>query len=299
MHERELRNIKYMMRFLPDKLYIQAYYFARLKKFCNLKHPRTLNEKINWLKLHDHNPMYPTMVDKYEAKKYVARIIGEQHVIPTFGVWNSFDEIDFDALPNQFVLKCTHNCDALWIDRDKAKMNKAAAKRKLDAALKQNFYYIAREWQYKNVKSRILAEAYMDDCDNADSLNEERCLTNYKFFCFNGNPLFLYVENINAMRLSFLNLDWRFAEFQRSDWRRYDELPPKPSCLEEMIETAKELSKGIPFVRVDLYEINHTVYFSELTLTPSGGFIPFEPKEWDEKLGGLLDLGSVKGYAQN
>lgn len=296
MSEKDLRNVKYLMRFLPDKLYIQAYYFARFKKFCNLKNPRTFNEKINWLKLHDHNPMYPTMVDKCEAKKYVANIIGEQHIIPTLGVWNSFDEIDFDTLPNQFVLKCTHDCGGYVIIRDKAKMNKAAVKKKLEAALSQNFYYIAREWQYKNLKSRIIAEAYMDDSDNADSLNKGRSLMNYKFFCFNGNPLFSYVANLNDVRISFLNLDWSFAEFQRSDYRQFDELPPKPSCLDEMIEIARKLSEGLPFVRVDLYEVNHTVYFSELTLTPGGGFIPFEPKEWDEKLGELLDLGSVKSY---
>lgn len=293
MSEKDLRNVKYLMRFLPDKLYIQAYYFARFKKFCNLKNPRTFNEKINWLKLHDHNPMYPTMVDKCEAKKYVANIIGEQHIIPTLGVWNSFDEIDFDTLPNQFVLKCTHDCGGYVIIRDKAKMNKAAVKKKLEAALSQNFYYIAREWQYKNLKSRIIAEPRMDVLEDEDGLNKGG-MTDYKFFCFNGEPLFLYVSN---ERISFLNLDWSFAEFQRSDYRQFDELPPKPSCLDEMIEIARKLSEGLPFVRVDLYEVNHTVYFSELTLTPGGGFIPFEPKEWDEKLGELLDLGSVKSYA--
>ena len=155
--------------------------------------------------------------------------------------------------------------------------------------MSQNFYYIAREWQYKNLKSRIIAEPRMDVLEDEDGLNKGG-MTDYKFFCFNGEPLFLYVSN---ERISFLNLDWSFAEFQRSDYRQFDELPPKPSCLDEMIEIARNLSKGLPFVRVDLYETKHTVYFSELTLTPGGGFIPFEPKEWDKKLGDRLDLSTV------
>ena len=148
---RLFKKIKYAMRFIPDKIYIQIYYFAHFKKFCDLKNPKTYNEKLNWLKLHDHNPLYTTLVDKYEVKEYVAKLIGEQYIIPTLGVWDSFDEIDFDMLPEQFVLKCTHDSEGLVIIREKSKLDKVAARVKIEAALKQNFYHIGREWPYRDV----------------------------------------------------------------------------------------------------------------------------------------------------
>lgn len=139
------------------------YYFAHFKRFCNLRNPETYNEKLNWLKLHDRNEEYTKLVDKYEVKEYIASIIGEDYIIPTLGVWNHFDDIDFEKLPNQFVLKCTHDSEGLVIVKDKSKLDKVAAKEKIEAALKQNFYYIGREWPYKNVKPRIIAEKYMED----------------------------------------------------------------------------------------------------------------------------------------
>ena len=158
-----LKKIKYAMRIIPDRAYIQMYYFAHFKKFCNLKNPKTYNEKLNWLKLHDKNPIYTRIVDKFEAKEYVKDIIGDQYIIPTLGAWDNFDDIDFDALPQQFVLKCTHDSEGLVIVKDKDKLDKEMAKNKIESALKQNFFYIGREWPYKNVKPRIIAEKYMED----------------------------------------------------------------------------------------------------------------------------------------
>lgn len=152
------KRIRYALRFMPDDMYIQLNYFSHFKKFCDLNNPKTYNEKLNWLKLHDHNPIYTTLVDKYEVKKYVDEILGGGYTIPTFGVWDKFDEIDFEKLPDQFVLKCTHDSEGLVIVKDKAKLDKVAAKEKIETALKQNFYYIGREWPYKNVRPRIIAE---------------------------------------------------------------------------------------------------------------------------------------------
>ena len=192
-----LKKIKYAMRIVPDKAYIQMYYFAHFKRFCNLRNPETYNEKLNWLKLHDRNEEYTKLVDKYEVKEYIASIIGEDYIIPTLGVWNHFDDIDFEKLPNQFVLKCTHDSEGLVIVKDKSKLDKVAAKEKIEAALKQNFYYIGREWPYKNVKPRIIAEKYMEDHVDGE-------LRDYKFFCFDGQPKAMFIHQIE--RQTMLNL---------------------------------------------------------------------------------------------
>ena len=170
-----LKKIKYSLRFLPDSVYIQLYYFGAFRRFCNLKNPQTYNEKLNWLKLHDRNPLYTDLVDKYEVKRFVAKSIGNEFVIPTLGVWERFDEIDFDKLPNQFVLKCTHDSEGLAIVKDKSMFDRHTAKNKIETALKYDFFYIGREWPYKNVKPRIIAEKYMEDHIDGE-------LRDYKFF---------------------------------------------------------------------------------------------------------------------
>ena len=272
---------------LPDKMYIELKYFLKFREFPNLKSPATFNEKLQWLKLHDRKPEYNTMVDKYEAKKYVADKIGNEHIIPTLGVWERFEDIDFDVLPNQFVLKCTHDSGGLVICRNKSKLDKVTAEEKINASLKTNYFYQGREWPYKNVRPRIIAEKYMEDGSSKD-------LTDYKFYCFNGVPKYLYVstglENHATASISFLTLDWEFAPFGRSDFKPFTELPPKPTKFEEMLELAARLSAGYKFLRVDLYQIENQIYFSELTFSPCGGMMPFNPPEWDEELGKLIDL---------
>ena len=273
---------------MPDKKYLKLLYKGRFGKSLDLDNPKTFNEKLQWLKLYDRKPEYTKMVDKYEAKKYVSEQIGEEYIIPTLGVWDSFDEIDFDSLPNQFVLKCTHDSGSLVICRDKEKLNKAVAKNKLESRLKKEFFHSSREWPYKDVKPRIMAEIFMEDPSQPEGLRDN------KFYCFNGEPKFLYIseglENHSTAKISFLNIDWTIAPFGRSDYKPFDELPPKPETFERMISFARKLSRNIPFVRVDLYEINGKVYFSELTFFPCGGFMPFNPPEWDEKLGSYIQL---------
>lgn len=272
---------------LPDKTYIKMKYRMKFHRKIDLKKPKTFNEKLQWLKLYDRKPEYSQMVDKYEAKKYVASIIGEDHIIPTLGVWERFEDIDFDALPNQFVLKCTHDSGGLVICRDKSKLDKVVAEKKINASLRTNYFYQGREWPYKNVKPRIIAEKYMED-------GSSKNLTDYKFYCFNGIPKYLYVstglENHATASISFLTLDWVFAPFGRSDFKPFTELPPKPTKFDEMLEIAARLSAGYKFLRVDLYQIENQIYFSEYTFSPCGGMMPFDPPEWDEELGKLIDL---------
>lgn len=276
-----------MTHIIPDRLFLQLKFRQRMGKWPDLDHPHTFNEKLQWLKLHDRKLIYSTMVDKYEAKKYVAEIIGEEHIIPTFGVWSRFGDIDFASLPNQFVLKCTHDSGGLYIVRDKATMDFNFAREKITRSMKNNYYWHGREWAYKSVKPRIIAEQYMED-------NRSDKLIDYKFYCFNGVARFLYVsyglEDHKTARLSFVSLEWEKMPFWRADYEQFAVLPPRPQKLNEMIEFAKALSIGIPFVRVDFYEINGQVYFGELTLYPGIGMNRFTPKEYDRIIGDYLEL---------
>ncbi|MCD7717143.1 MAG: glycosyl transferase [Lachnospiraceae bacterium] len=280
-----------LLDWMPDTWYLKMAYRINIGKKLNLKTPQTFCEKIQWLKLHDRRPEYTLMVDKYEAKKYVADKIGEKYIIPTLGVWDSFDDIDFDALPNQFVLKCTHDSGGLVICTDKNRFDKMVAKRKIVKSLSREYYRIGREWPYKCVKHRIIAEQYMTD---NTQLNGKNDLTDYKFYCFNGEPKFLYVslglQDHSTALISYLTLDWQFAPFQRDDYKNFEKLPPKPSNFDEMLLVARKLSENIPFLRVDLYEIDDAVYFSELTFSPTSGFMPFKPDMWEYIVGEWISL---------
>lgn len=419
---------------LTDKRYLKKMYTVVMGKKLNLDDPQTFNEKLQWLKIHDRKEIYTTMVDKYEAKKYVAGQIGEDYIIPTLGVWERFDDIDFSELPRQFVLKCTHDSGGLVICRDKDTLDVNKARCKIERSMKNNYYWLGREWPYKNVKPRIIAEKYMEDNNNdeltdykmmcfngkvkctftvsnrskGESMNvtfydtnwdkmpferhypaaestipkpisyeemvkiaeqlssdipfarvdfyeikdkpyfgeitfypgcgmeeftpEEWDLTlgtwislpnlgggilcsdnyviwihpedslpnglvDYKFYCFDGTPQLLYVskglEDHETARISFLTTDWSFAPYERKDYRPFVVLPPKPKCFEQMMEISKKLSKGFSFLRVDLYEINNKVYFSELTFSPCSGMMPFSNEEQDYELGKMLDIKTI------
>lgn len=281
-------RIKKLLFWMSDKPYLQLYYLMKLKKVLHFGNPKSFNEKLQWLKLYDRKKIYTTMVDKYEAKDYVAERIGEEYIIPTLGVWERVEDIDFDALPEKFVLKCTHDSGGLIVCRDKSKLNLEKTKRILAKSLKNDFYIEAREWPYKNVKRRIIAETYMED------EIQKKGLVDYKFYCFDGKPQFLYIskglEDHATASISFLNLDWTFAPFQRSDYKGFETLPEKPAGYETMLKLAEQLSAGSSFLRVDLYEIGGKVYFSELTFTPCGGTMRFAPPEWDDKIGQMLTL---------
>ena len=274
-------------KLFPDKFYLKCLYRDKLSKKLNLRNPQTFNEKLQWLKLYDRKPEYTMMVDKYAVKSYVAEKIGEEYIIPTLGVWDRFEDIDFDALPDQFVLKCTHDSGGLVICRDKRKFDREAARKQICRALKRNYFWHGREWPYKNVKPRIIAEQYMEDSSGNG-------LRDYKFYCFGGVPKFLYIseglENHATASISFLNLDWTFAPFQRKDYKNFVSLPDKPTCFGKMLKLAEELSRVCSFLRVDLYEIDGKIYFSELTFTPCSGMIPFTSEEWDKILGSWIEL---------
>lgn len=286
-------NIIYRLPFfhiMNDENYIKLLYKITYNKKTDLSNPKTFNEKINWLKLNDRKEIYTTMVDKNLAKDYVANIIGREYIIPTIGVYNSFDEIDFNELPNQFVIKCNHDSGNVFICKDKERFDFKTARKRISNSLKKDFYYINREWPYKNIKRKIIIEKYMKDNDSDD-------LTDYKFYCFNGKPKYLYISNglsdHTRTRLDFLDINFNRAPFGRKDYKHFEKIPPQPKKYKEMIKLAEILSDNIPFLRVDFYEINNKIYFGELTFSPCGGFMKFYPKEWDKKLGDMIDLSEV------
>ena len=274
---------------LPDEAYLKLKFRLRMGKKLDLKDPKTFNEKLQWLKLYDRKPEYTTMVDKAAAKEYVAEKIGGQYVIPTLGVWETFDDIDFDALPEKFVLKCTHDSGGLVICRDKGSVNREEAREKIEKALKTNYYLHGREWPYKNVKPRILAEAYMEDGSGTG-------LTDYKFFCFNAEPKMLYVsrglEDHATASISFYDFEGKQMAFRRKDFKPIEGPLVLPENFGEMQEIARRIAEtvGCSFVRVDLYSIQGNVYFSEITFSPCSGMLPFEPESWDERLGSWIRL---------
>lgn len=272
---------------MSDETYLKLRYNCIMGKKLNLDNPVTYNEKLQWLKLYDRKPEYTKMVDKYEAKKYVANIIGEEYIIPTLGVWDNVNDIDFDTLPNQFVLKCTHDSGGLVICKDKAELDIENAKNTLNHFLNRNFYSVHREWPYKDVKPRIIAEKYMEDESKTD-------LKDYKFFCFNGEPKLLYISeglsDHSTAKISFADMDYNIAEFKRNDFKPFYELPKKPVNFEKMKELAKVLSKDRAFIRVDFYEIHKKIFFGELTFFPCSGYLPFDPKEYDKVLGDWITL---------
>ena len=273
---------------LPDKIYLKICYKLALNKKLRFDNPQTFCEKLQWLKLYDRKPIYTTMVDKYEAKKYISNLIGEGYVIPTLGVWDNFDEINFDLLPDQFVLKCTHDSGGLIICRDKSKLNKANAKKKLCRSMKRNYYWSSREWPYKNVKPRIIAEPYMEE-HNCISPNhvDASILTDYKFFCFNGIPKVMYItrELDVSQEIDFYDMDFVHLPILLDDCC-YASVPPvKPKHFEKMKEIAAVLSRNIPHIRVDFYCVDDKLYVGELTFFHSSGMCHIYPEEWDYKLG--------------
>lgn len=280
---------------IPDELYLKYKFHKHLGYWPNLKNPKTFNEKLQWLKLHDRKPIYTTMVDKYEAKKYVANIIGEKYIIPTIGVWEHFDDINFDLLPEQFVLKCTHDSGGLVICYDKEKFNKTAAREKIEKCLKRNFYYVGREWPYKNVKPRIIAEKYMvDESGMKKTACAKDALTDFKLMCFNGRPRMTLVcrERFTdgGLKEDFYDEAWNHMNVQRPNHSNSIFPTLRPKQYELMKKLSIKLSESIPFVRIDFYEINEKLYFGEITFYPASGFEGFDPESWDEKFGKWLKL---------
>ena len=283
---------------MKDETYIKTKYYVRNGKRLDLVNPKTYTEKIQWLKLYDHRPIYTQLVDKIESKKVVAKMIGNCHIIPTLGTWNSFDDIDFESLPNQFVLKCSHDSGGIIICSDKKSFDIEKARKKINRSLCHNYYLQGREWPYKDVPHRILAEKYIVDnrVKEYDPNNAANGLIDFKFYCFNGEPRFLYVGFANIQngekhdQLSFFDFDWKPTPFYRIDHEPLPFIIDRPDNLDEMIEIARQLSSKIPFVRVDLYNIDGQILFSEMTFAPGSGFCPFCPEEWERKIGDWIVL---------
>lgn len=290
-------NERKVFDWLPDSTVLKMQYFLKMGKRLNINNPTTLNEKLQWLKIYDRKPQYTMMADKYAVREFVSENIGEQYLIPLLGKWNDFKEIDFMSLPNKFVLKANHNSGGIIICRNKSNLNINEVEVKFKDWLNRNYYRGSREWQYKNIKPCIIAEQFMDDGNN-------KGLTDYKFFCFNGEPKFLYIsaglEDHSSAYISFFNLDGRKMPFRRSDYKEFPYNVTLPKNFNVMKDIAEKLANACnsPFIRVDFYNINEKIYFSELTFRPNGGMIPFEPMRYDHELGKLLDLGELMNEKQ-
>ncbi len=297
MDEKMKQKIYRMLSIVPDKLYLSVLYFFRMRKRMNWKNPQTFNEKLQWLKLYDRNTIYNIMVDKYEAKQYVADRIGPQYIIPTLGVWDHFDDIDFDTLPDRFVLKCTHDSGGLVICKDKSKFDKDAARKKIEKSLKTNYFLYGREWAYKEVKPRIIAETYMEDTVDGE-------LRDYKLFTFGGVPRIMFVATDRSKpgedtKFDFFDMNYTHLDI-RNGHPQAEITPHKPSQFETMKMLAQKLSDGTVHLRVDFYEVNGHIFFGELTFAHWSGMMPFDPPEWDKKLGDWIDMKKfIGGYNQS
>lgn len=274
---------------MPDAEYLKRKFKACIGKELNLEEPRTFNEKLQWLKLYDRKPEYTVMVDKYRVREYIADQIGEQYLIPMLGVWDDPEEIDFDALPDRFVLKCNHNSGVgMYICTDKSKMDIPKVKRELRRGLEQDYYLTGREWPYKDVPRRIVAEQFISDSSGD--------LPDYKFMCFDGEVKCSFVcsERFSGkgLHVTFFDREWNVMPVQRH-YPSVKEGLPKPKQYAQMVALAEKLSRGLPFVRVDFYEVDEKIYFGELTFYPGSGFEEFTPEEWDYTLGSWTKLPEI------
>lgn len=271
---------------IPDKLFLAVKFRLSMGYWMDFDYPKTYNEKLQWLKLHDRRPEYTQMVDKAGVKEYVAQRVGEQYIIPTIGVWDRPEDIPWNELPTQFVAKVTHDSGGVVICKDKKQLDIPATIAILSKALKKDYYAVSREWPYRNVKRRVIVEQYMIDESGYE-------LKDYKFFCFYGEPKMLFIatdrENPNEeTKFDFFDMDFNLLPFTNGH-EHASHIPAKPKGFDTMVELARKLSAGIPHVRVDLYDINGQVYFGELTFYHWSGFVPFEPKEWDNKIGAWMN----------
>lgn len=277
------------LTWMSDDLAAKLIYRGWMNTHLNLEKPETFNEKLQWLKIYDRNPLYTKLVDKYQVRDYIKQWLGDEYLIPLLGIWETPEEIDFQLLPDAFVLKCTHDSGSAIVCRNKSELNISVACKNLKKRISKSHYWAGLEWPYKNVRPRIIAEDLLSD-------GNEKGLTDYKFFCFNGIPKFLYIssglENHETAYISYYDFQGNKMPFRRSDYCGFPTMPEMPSKLNEMIQIAEKCAKkiGVAFVRVDLYQINERIYFSEFTFTPGGGYTPFVPNEYDKKIGEMLHL---------
>lgn len=284
-------KFQHYCKWLPDGAYLRLLFRIKMGCWPHLRNPQTFNEKLQWLKLHDHRPIYTTMVDKLKVKEYVANTIGAEYVVPTIASWRTAEEIDWEALPQRFVLKCTHDSGGLVICTEKSSLDKKAASEKLRQCLQNDFYKAAREWPYKDVERRIIAEEYIESPDGD--------LKDYKFFCFDGKVRALFVASDRntpgeETKFDFFDADYNHLPFTNGH-PNAAQIPARPHNFELMKQLAARLSKDIPEVRIDLYEVGNRVLFGEMTFFHHSGLEPFTPEEWDYTFGSWVNLDLAKG----
>lgn len=286
------RLLRYSAPYLSDLLYLKLLFRHKKGYWMDFNHPKTFCEKIQWLKLNNKREDFTTMVDKAEAKKYVASIIGEEYIIPTYEVYHSFEDIDFNVLPDQFILKCTHNSSGGVICEDKKSFDFKKAKEHFNIYLKQEYYIQNREYPYKNVPHRIIAEQFMKNGNDEE-------LKDYKFFCFNGRAEYcqLIANRSTNETIDFFDREWKHQDFiglnPKADFAKIQEIAPKN--YSKMVSIADKIAKKInaPFVRIDLYNINNNIYFGEITFFPLTGLGFFRPEEWDTILGEKIRISKI------
>ena len=273
---------------LPDAAYLKMQFRGRLGEKLDLNHPVTFNQKLQWLKLNDRDPEHVKMVDKYEAKEYVAGILGPEYIIPTLGVWDRFDDIDFDALPDRFVLKCTHDSHGLVICHDKSKLDMSDTRNRIAKSLNTDYYKKFREWPYRDVKHRIIAEQYMEDSVGKGDL------TDYKLHFFSGECKVIMVGKnrfgADGVEKDFYSIEWEHLDIRRSESSNAYARTERPPELDKMVVLGKKIAKDMPFVRVDFYIVDHQIYFGEITFFPTSGLQRFNPDNWDTIFGRWIKL---------
>jgi TupA-like ATPgrasp len=276
------------VRAMPDSIYLRLMFLLKTGRILHLRNPKTYSEKIQWIKLHGALERYSPYVDKYEVRRYVADTIGPEHLVPIIGVWDDFEEIPFDSLPDQFVLKATHGYGYNFICRDKSSLDKVRLSQTTKDWLSKNFYVTDREPQYRYIRPRLIAEAYLQD--------ESGALRDYKFPCFDGVPYLVQVigDRARGTTESFYDRQWNLLPVQEEGFPNAAYPIERPALLDEMFDVAARLAAGFPFVRVDLYCVDGRIYFGELTFTPCNGFITYTPGSFDRELGRMLDLSGLK-----
>lgn len=285
-----IKSLMFLSPLFSDKIYLKMLFPLKVGYKLNLDNPKSYNEKLQWLKLNYKNPELPKLVDKYDYKEYVKKNVGEQFLIKTYGVWTSVEEIDFDNLPSQFVLKTTHDQGGVIVCQDKSTFDIVKAKKKLQKHLNRNLYYLFREWVYNEVQPRIIAEEYLED-------KSKEGLKDYKFYCFDGEPKLMYItsgKQIGANYIDFYDMDFNYIDIKRPKFKQMGNHYIKPINWDLMIELAQKLSKGYPHVRIDFYDVNDKLYFGEFTLFQGGGLMPFYPEKWDYILGEYINLPETK-----
>lgn len=276
---------KPILKNLSDKTYLQLTYRVFVGKKLHLNNPKGFNEKLQWLKLYDRDPKYPSMVDKYLVRDYIKNVIGEEYLVPIVGVWDNFDDIGINSLPDKFVIKCTHDSGSAIVCKDKSSFDWEAARKKITRCLNRDMFYWGREWPYKGLTPRIICEHFLDN--GTDDLED------YKFMCFNGEPKMVFTcterRSEEGLKVTFFDMDWNKLPFYRH-YPASSKQIEKPSQYDKMVQLAKVLSKDMPFVRIDFYEVKGKVYFGEITFYPGCGFEEFHPDEWDNKLGEMIKI---------